>query len=260
MRASGGFQHLSGAERLVSEAEIEKTVSELNRRALRAAAGTDVEIHLSVEKIKSSAVQFKTLPDLLPYQVESYQEGRALAQTLLELAGVPKQMATDGLKILADGPGPGGRVMRGAVVLDVQTGQRMESDPARGIRATRMDLTAECRDALEVHLQQAGLSHRRVIEALALSGKVLNAPGFVAELCWSDDPEYVAGYVASPLQGYQRISALKSKGDPIGGRIFFMDSSAAEVAEMTGYVENQPVLFNRPGTVLPWVKWKPDNE
>ncbi len=150
--------------------------------------------------------------------------------------------------------------MRGAVILDVQTGNRMEKDPARGIRATRMDLTAECRDTLVVHLQQAGLGHRRVVEALVLAGKVMSSPGFVAELCWSDDPEYVAGYVASPLQGYQRISALKPKGDSIGGRIFFVDSSAVEVSEMTDYVENQPVLFNRPGKVLPCVKWNPDNE
>ncbi len=259
MRAADDQQHLSGAERLVDKAEVEETVSALTLRALRAADVSDVEIHCSVEKINSDAIQFMTLPNVQPYQVASYEEGRDLAESLLEVAGVPKQFARDSLKTLDAGPGPGGQVMRGAVVVDVCTGERLEDDPARGVRATRMDLTAECRVTQEALLLKADLGHRRVIEALTLSGKVLSAPGVVAELCWSDDSAYTAGYVASPSNGYQRISDLKASGNPIGGRVIFVDLSITGVVETVDFLENQPILFNQPGEVFSCVKWSPDH-
>ena len=54
-----------------------------------------------------------------------------------------------------------------------------------------------------------------------MASKVASAVGVVAELCWSDDPEYVSFYVASAKYGYKRIPVLKEYGNPIGGRVFF---------------------------------------
>jgi 6-carboxyhexanoate--CoA ligase len=62
---------------------------------------------------------------------------------------------------------------------------------------------------------------QRVKEALMLATKVSAHPATVAELCWSDDPEYITGYVASKKQGYQRIMKLKEYAHE-GSRIPFV--------------------------------------
>ncbi|CAM5620838.1 6-carboxyhexanoate--CoA ligase [Lysinibacillus sphaericus] len=59
-------------------------------------------------------------------------------------------------------------------------------------------------------------------KALALATKVANSPYTIAELCWSDDPEYVTGYVSNHEIGYVRITPLKREGCESGGRIFFV--------------------------------------
>ena len=255
MRASSGGYHLSGAERLVSKSRVDRVASELTRRGLDAADGKMAKINCCIETIDHAAIQYAVLPDLEPFQVPSHAEGRILACELLESAGVPKEVASMAVDLLREGPGPGGSVMRGAVILDIATGKRLEEDPARGVRVSRMDLTDACRDDLQQNLSLADLGHRRVIEALTLAGKVIAAPGIRAELCWSDDPGYTSGYVASPGRGYQRISALKALGDPLGGRVFFFDQARAAFADCLDYLEKQPVLFDTPGKIHPQVKW-----
>jgi 6-carboxyhexanoate--CoA ligase len=91
-----------------------------------------------------------------------------------------------------------------------------------------------------------------------LAGKVLNAPGIVAELCWSDDPEYLTGYIADPVHGYQRISLLKTAGDWHGGRVFFVRPGTSSVVELTDYLQHQPVLFDRLGKISPEARWEAD--
>lgn len=140
--------------------------------------------------------------------------------------------------------------------MDAITGERLEYDPARGVRVSRMDLLSTSRPDVEALLAAAGLGHHRVIEALVLSGKVLQAPGIVAELCWSDAPDYVTGYVAAPQRGYQRISQLKTAGDKHGGRVFFVDRSKVAVPVLVDYLERQPVLFDDAGTISPLQKWE----
>ena len=78
-------------------------------------------------------------------------------------------------------------------------------------------------------LAAIGLTHFRTREALALATKVAHAPGIIAELCWSDDPDYTAGYVASPRIGYVRFPVLKLPDDPRGGRVFFVDRNTLDI-------------------------------
>lgn len=259
MRASDGEHHLAGAERLVAGEEVAEVTAGLARRALNAAGGESVEIVCNIEKVDTADIHYATLPCLHPYNVKDYHEGRQLAKRLLEETGVANNVATEALNMLTAGPGPNKTVMRGAVILDVHMGERMERNPARGVRVTRMDLTAECHAKQSEVLAKAGLKHRRVIEALTLSGKVLSCPGIVAELCWSDDPEYTAGYVASPAKGYRRISELKPAGQAIGGRIFFVDFGNVELSEVVNYLEKKSVLFNQPGRVFPETIWSPED-
>jgi 6-carboxyhexanoate--CoA ligase len=83
-------------------------------------------------------------------------------------------------------------------------------------------------------------NHRK--EALCLASKVAGCPFIVAELCMSDDPDYTTGYFASRERGYIRLTAIKEKGDPRGGRIFLFDGSQEDVLSCMRYLEETPVL------------------
>jgi len=109
-------------------------------------------------------------------------------------------------------------------------------------------------------MSTAGLGHHRVLEALVLSAKVLGGPGVVAELCWSDAPDYTIGYVADPQAGYQRITNLKHVGDCHGGRIFFVNRADTTPALLIDYLERQPVLFTAAGSFSPPKVWSQSNE
>ncbi len=256
MRASCHDRHLSGAERIVPVHAVAETTAALIERALSAHLGPPDKIHCHSEQIDPEAVQYAKLPDVHSYQVASVQEGRLAATQLLLGAGLSADCAARAVATLAGGAGPHGSVMRGAALMDAVNGERLEHDPARGVRVSRMDLLSTCRPEVEALLAVAGLGHHRVLEALVLSGKVLHAPGIVAELCWSDAPDYVTGYVATPQCGYQRISQLKAVGDKRGGRVFFVDQTKVTVSALVDYLERQPLLFDAAGTIAPLKKWE----
>ena len=75
-----------------------------------------------------------------------------------------------------------------------------------------------------------------------LATKVVNAPGVLAELCMSDDPDYLVGYLASKKHGYVRLTPMKNTGDPHGGRVFIFDSRLAQTQDTIAYLEKQKVL------------------
>ena len=259
MRASTCGRHLAGAERIVPAEAIGAVMAALMQRAMDCANGPAGEVNCSLERVDPDRLRLAKLPDVTTYQVSNWQTGREAAVRLLARAGVTPASARHAVTLLADGAGPRGQVMRGAVIMDSRAGKRLENDPARGVRVSRMDLTTAFRPQLETLLAAEGLGHPRTLEALVLAGKVLQAPGLVAELCWSDDPGYTTGYVADPLHGYQRITVLKPPGDMRGGRVFFVDPNRASLAELVDFLENQPVLFNLPGSFSPTVKWVPED-
>ena len=85
--------------------------------------------------------------------------------------------------------------MRGAMLLDVDRLIRLEPDKKRGIRATNMDQERMKGDRI-------GNEKNHYEEAIVLATKVANCPGIIGEICISDDPEYVTGYVSSIVIGY----------------------------------------------------------
>ena len=97
----------------------------------------------------------------------------------------------------------------GAMLYDIATGTRLEPDQQRGVRATYMDA---------LHSSTVDSNKNHFNEAIVLATKVANAPGMVAELCISDDPNYITGYVASKELGYVRIMKMKEMGDENGGK------------------------------------------
>ncbi|MBE0595822.1 MAG: 6-carboxyhexanoate--CoA ligase [Desulfuromonadales bacterium] len=249
MHATREGRHLSGAERLAPRSAVEALAAALVRRALEHPRGQADRLRLTVEAVPAETVRFAQLPDLRTVPVADYFVGRQAALRLLERAGVAPEAAAIAMQALAAGAAPEGVAMRGAMLVDAQTGARLEADPARGIRVSRMDLAASTETELGQGLRPLGLDNPHVREALLLAGKVLAAPAIVAELCWSDDPDYTAGYVAAPHLGYVRLPHLKPAGEERGGRAFFLRGGREELPALIDFLEKQPVLFDRLGAL-----------
>ncbi len=231
-----GGRHISGAERILSEEKIEQTLVAMLHRAQEHQRGAADFVSLKVEIVKPSDICYSPLLPFSSCQAVSAAEGRQTAVKELVRAGVSVKAAAAGIyqiKNLRDS-------MRGAMLLDAQSGERVDGLGERGVRVSKMD----CADpeAYEAILLKQGLSGDHVREALVLASKVTGAQGIVAELCWSDDPDYVTGYVASGLFGYRRIPIMKAQGDPIGGRVFFTEPGT-DLQQLIVYLQEQVVLI-----------------
>lgn len=197
MRASKGERHVSGAERIVEENEIQDTVLSLVERARFHERGKPDSMNISIEALKTPVQHLTSLPVTL-LDAGDAAAGKDTAKRLLRHLGVPLLCINKAFSLLENGES-----MRGAIIMDLE-GERLEPDKNRGIRATRMDITAEASNELRRLLDAAGLSlyYTHISEALVLATKVASVKGTIAELCWSDDPSYTAGYVASKRPGY----------------------------------------------------------
>ncbi|PKN11979.1 MAG: 6-carboxyhexanoate--CoA ligase [Deltaproteobacteria bacterium HGW-Deltaproteobacteria-4] len=249
MRAALSSEHISGAERIAPAQDLATIASAMITRALDHSRGNPDTIHLTIDTLPATSIEHAPLPDITTVLVSNLHAGRSAARAELLRAGVSDTAASAAIRALASGAAPGGKVMRGAMLVDAKNGERLESDHARGLRVSRMDLSQAAHIALTAALQGSGRDTAHLREALALAGKVLLSPGIVAELCWSDDPDYTAGYVASPLRGYVRFPHLKEKGDRLGGRAFFYQRSTFNLAAITAFLEEEPVLFSQIGRI-----------
>ena len=226
MRASLDGAHVSGAERIVTAKRIAPTLSALARRALAHERGVPDSINLKVEA-QADVLRIKALP-VTTTVVADAQEGWAKVSEILSAAGFARTSEICGL-FRETYP------MRGAMLLDADSLERLEPDRARGVRATNMDSEPSPPADRKNHF----------VEALALASKVLSAPGIVGEVCVSDDPTYVTGYVATKA-GYHRITVLKKSGDPSGGRIFLYRGPREAVGETIRFLEKQAVVVECP--------------
>ena len=226
MRASRVGVHVSGAEKLVPSEYAPKTVAQLVERALLHPKGVPDLINVKIET--ASDIQILESLPVTTHIAGSAAEGRRIAAELLRSAGITR--IDEILSRFAETTD-----MRGAMLLDADTLERLEPDQARGVRATYMD------DSESVTKGTAsGKNH--YAEAIVLATKVQNAPGIVGEICVSDDPDYVTGYVATREIGYCRITTIKEKGDPAGGRIFLYRGPHDRVDDTIHYLEKQPVI------------------
>lgn len=250
MHASSGGRHLSGAEHLAPFDDLEGLAAALVRRALHHPGGAAEQVTISIEPVLVESIRQSRLPDVRTVRVLDWEQGRQSALHWLKVAGVTEIAALTAMQVLAQGAAPDGTSMRGAMLVDALSGERLELDHARGVRVSRMDLTLEAAQSLRAALAQRGLDNPHVREALTLAGKVLLAPGIVAELCWSDDPDYPAGYVAAPGFGYVRFPYLKPLGEGRGGRAFFFAREGFNLDQVVTFLEKEAVLFTRPGRFL----------
>lgn len=244
MRAKKGGMHISGAERLVSEGEIRDSVQSLTQRALSHERGKPDSVNITIETVDYPVKHVASLP-IVSLDVSDIVEAKNTARKFLKGAGVPVLCIEKAFSLLENGHS-NGQSMRGAIIMNME-GNRLEPDRERGVRASRMDITEKASEELARALYVKGISgnFNHVKEALVLATKIASIDGTVAELCWSDDPDYTTGYVASGKTGYVRIPHLKNPGENRGGRVFFVDNIVLQ-----GYIneiENTPVLIDRFG-------------
>ena len=245
MRAAGSIdgltRHLSGAERLIEEAQVPTAVSEM---LARAAAKHPESFNIAAEAVPDGACQHVQALPVQTVQCSSPPSAVEFAVELLSRAGVSRVVAANALSQLKIGLGPDGSAMRGASLWDSRTGQRLESDQQRGVRTVRFDYTADGAASVRAAMAAQGIASFRAREALAVATKTLWS-GVSAELCWSDEPGYTTGYVASPRDGYVRLPEFKDEGLG-GGRIFFIDTNTVDVDVVVNRLENSYVLIDPP--------------
>ena len=228
-KSAGKREHVSGAEKILQEEELPEHLAALLSRALHHAKGRADFVNFKVESIAPEAVEHLPALPVSTVEVETPAEGRRVIIDALEKLGLK-----NGEAILAKFSETYG--MRGAMLLDADTLERLEPDAERGLRATYMDAERTAKGASDCKNHFA--------EAVVLATKVVHAPHIVAEICVSDDPDYVTGYVAAPSLGYRRITKLKEAGSPDGGRIFLYRGPRDGVAETIRYLEKQCVLVS----------------
>ena len=236
MRASRAGAHVSGAERIVPASSVPKIAALLAERALSHSKGVPDFVNVKVEALQGSVRRVRALP-VETHVTHSAAEGRALAAKLLASVGIGR--ADEILALFPESHG-----MRGAMLLDADTLERLEPDRERGVRATYMDDVESLGKG-----SVCGKNH--YAEAIVLATKVQNAPGIVGEVCVSDDPDYVTGYVATRELGYRRITVVKDRGDPNGGRIFLYRGPREGVAETVRFLERTPLLVTDVPTLDP---------
>lgn len=233
MRASKGNKHVSGAERMVEQKDISKSIGALAERALHHGLGQADFINLKLEAVEPAELQHLEALPVSSEFADTIEESFAIMETKLKELGLE---SFTGLVELLRTVKP----MRGAVLYDIATNTRIEPDQARGVRVTYMDAA----ESPEGNSSQATSNKNHFREALVLATKVVNCPGILAELCISDDPLYVTGYIASQKHGYVRLSPLKPVGDNHGGRIFICDTRLADKDTIINYLEKVKVLVH----------------
>ena len=228
MRAAKNGRHVSGAERILPSQDAPAAVAALTSRALHHSLGQADFINLKLEEVNENEILHLPVLPVSTLPADSVAGSYAIMKEKLAELGLDN---IDGLIELLQTMRP----MRGAILYDIAANKRLEPDKERGIRVTYMD-------AAGGGAVSGGKNHFR--EALVLATKVVHAPGIVAELCISDDPEYVTGYLASRQHGYVRLTPLKELGSSHGGRVFIFDSRKGDAAKAIEFLEHQKVLVD----------------
>lgn len=229
MRASKGGEHISGAERIVKADDVPGTADALASRALHHSKGVPDFINIKLEQVYTQGIRHLNALPVRTVVTQTPEEGMRVAAELLAEAGLTN--VPEIFKLFRET-----YAMRGAMLLDADTLERLEPEKDRGVRATYMDSAVSTTDAA------AGKNH--YAEAIVLATKVEYAPGIIGEICISDDPDYVTGYVATLAEGYVRITCMKHKGSPDGGRIFLYRGTKENVQECIRFLEKVPVIVD----------------
>jgi len=238
MRASRGEMHISGAEGLYTEDELEGRAAAYLRRALHHDRGEPDRVVITVERLKEEPQRIGLQP-VRTVSITDHREARGFVREVLLSLGVSEEAIRTAVSIV-ESPD----VMRGAAVVRALSGVRAEPDRARGVRATRLGIEPALLQKLYESLDRFGADRAVVSEAVVLASKVASYPHMVAELCVSDDPDYTTGYLSSRETGYVRVPYMKRKGAMNGGRVFFITEECS-VEDAVRYLEEIPVVVSK---------------
>lgn len=226
-------EHISGAESISNEENLKEVISLLIKRAFNHPKGKSDFVNIKLEEISKDEITYIDPLPVTTVNVENYLEGFNIVTNILENMGIDKSKSDNIVRTIRSISN-----MRGAILLDINTFQRLETDKQKGIRATYMDFEGNDMETLNKSIEK----NAHFLEALALASKVVNCEQIIGEVCYSDDPNYTAGYVASKKYGYVRITQLKEIGDTSGGRIFLYDSSLSNKNKCIEYIENKKIV------------------
>ncbi|MGF6952359.1 6-carboxyhexanoate--CoA ligase [Neobacillus sp. B4I6] len=236
-----GGKHISGGELLSTYSNMKHAVNALLEKGLTHSRGNPDFMQIQFESIDEPIKLVKPL-QIATNEVESVDEGQSFARRLLEREGIPRTSIEKAYQLMTEYSG-----IRGAILIDIHSGERIDERKEKGLRVSRMDWLDTNFEKWADYFKMP--KNSRVKEALVLATKVNEHPATVAELCWSDDPEYITGYVASKKLGYQRITKLKEYGDEHGCRIFFVDG-LSDLHSYIHYLEKQPIF----------IQWEEEND
>ena len=235
-----GGKHISGAERILREDEVEQELINVYRRAITHERGKPDFINFKIEEIDEDEIIYKKRLKINQHHVDSKEEGLNLAKEFLKENSVSEESAEKGIQSILDLEDS----IHGAMLIDKDSGERLDDKGIRGVRVTGIasaDITK-----YKESLKNDGREGLHLEEALILASKIASCKGIVAELCWSDDPSYAIGYVGTK-DNYERIPILKEEGNPIGGRAFFVDTNQLNddytLDDLIDFLENQIVLI-----------------
>ncbi|MDP3260207.1 MAG: 6-carboxyhexanoate--CoA ligase [Thermodesulfovibrionales bacterium] len=264
-------EHISGAEGIYEKSEIQKICEKYIKRALTHSRGKPDEIIITIEKIRQKPKTISLLP-VITLDCNSPEKARKIITQKLESLGISKKAIDNGFVVLNSK-----KTMRGASLLLLKSGARVEPDKERGVRVSRMGIGKAIEKKLSKILSnivipakagiqtpsdrkngtdgfrvKPGMTNSRftrmkintttVKEALVLASKAASWPDVIAEACISDDPDYTTGYIASKEFGYLRIPNIKREKKMHGGRVFFIRETA-DIAGLTAYLEKKPVII-----------------
>lgn len=228
--------HISGAEGIYEEAEITGIVKKYTERALNHPRGKPDNIVITIEEIKHKPLKASLLP-VATLQCDSQDEAKKIIRQILSDIGIAKKAVNIAFNILTSS-----KTMRGASLISMKSGKRMEPDKDRGVRVSRLGIEKSAKIILSRRLSRIGINTATVKEALILASKVASCKDVLAEVCVSDDPDYTTGYIASKQLGYLRIPNIKGYGQRHGGRVFFIKEDA-DIEKIINYLEKTPVIL-----------------
>jgi len=230
--------HISGAEGIYDESEIRKACESYIKRALTHSRGKPDEIIITIEKIRQKPKTISLLP-VATLKCSSPEKAREIITQKLKSLDISKKAIDKGFAVLNSK-----KTMRGASLILLKSGRRIEPDKERGVRVSRMGIEKSAEKKLSEKLSGAKINTtrlRRVKEALVLASKAASCRDIIAEVCISDDPDYTTGYIASKESGYLRIPNIKREKEMHGGRVFFIRETA-DIAGLISYLEKKPVI------------------
>jgi 6-carboxyhexanoate--CoA ligase len=217
MRASLKGSHVSGQERIVKKEELPEVIIELHKRPK-----TEWDFQsIKIEKLEKPPILIEKSLPLLDFEFSTVEEAhRFIKRFFRKYKGINfEKFLNFWLNKLLSGVEEGKNI-KGALIFDWDSLELLD----KGIRTIKFDWLE--RKRILNWLISQGRYTERTLDALALATKNIYC-GVLFEICISDDPNYVTGYIASK-EGYFRITPIKPFNIPFGGRIYFVERKKYE--------------------------------